>query len=187
MKPIAWLVGRGVWGCALAIGAAGCATAPAKPAPVGPPTAAPAAPAPADPGFEVSDGALVGEWAEFWAVSGGADTQRYTFWPDGRFEWQAAPGAAADPIRRRFGSWELVPGRLTLRVTGQELRPTCADQTRPCQSVREAVSSEEQLELGPCPANEEARALDASYRCMSIRGRAFWRRASPSSGGPSGP
>jgi hypothetical protein len=184
MKRIGWLVGRGVCGGALAVAVAGCATAPAKPAPVEPSSAAPAAPPPVDAALELSDGALVGEWAEFWAVSGGADTQRYTFWPDGRFEWQAAPGAAADPIRRRFGTWELGPGRLTLRVTGQELRSTCADQTRPCQSVTEAVSSEEQLELGACPANEEARALDASYRCVSIRGRAFWRRASPSSGGP---
>jgi hypothetical protein len=173
--------------CALGLGALcpgvlACATAPARSAPTAPLSTAPAPPA--EPSFEMSDGALVGEWAEFWALSGGAATQRYTFWPDGRFEWQAPQGAAAEPIQRRFGTWELAQDRLTLHVTGQELRATCADQTRPCQSVTEALSREEQLELGPCPANDEARALDASYRCVSIRGRAFWRRGSPATGGP---
>jgi hypothetical protein len=168
----------------LSIAAAGCATAPVKPAPVAVPSSAPvaapsspaSAPLAVEPSVELSDGVLVGEWAEFWALSGGANTQRYAFSADGRFEWQAAPGTGAEPIRRRFGSWELARDRLILHVTGQELRATCAEQARPCQSVTEALSSEEQLELGPCPPNEEAHALDASYRCLSIRGRAFWRR-----------
>lgn len=183
MKPLGPLAGRGLCGFALGVAVLGCATAPAGPAPVVPSSAsaAPGAPPPAEPSFEFSSRALVGEWAEFWALSGGAATQRYTFWPDGRFDWQASPGAANEPIQRRFGTWELTGDRLTLRVTGQELRATCADRTRPCQSVTEVLSSEEQLELGPCPANEEARALDASYRCVSIRGRAFWRRGSPPS------
>jgi hypothetical protein len=170
MKHVVVLAARGLRACVLCLGVAACATAPASPAPTVPPSAAPAPPV-AEPAFEMSDGALVGEWAEFWAVSGGAATQRYTFWPDGRFEWQAPPGAAADPIRRRFGTWDLAQDRLILHVTGQE-------------PAGEAASSEEQLELGPCPANEEARALDASYRCVSIRGRAFWRRGSPATGGP---
>jgi hypothetical protein len=180
MKHVVPPMARGLVACALCLAVAGCATAPPKAAPTAPAGAA----TPAEPSFEISDGALVGEWAEFWAVSGGAATQRYTFWPDGRFEWQAPPGAAADPIRRRFGTWELAQDRLILHVAGEDLAATCADHTRPCQSVTEARSSEEQLELGPCPANEEARALDASYRCVSIRGRAFWRRGSPATGGP---
>lgn len=167
---------------AVLMAVAACATTPSKPAPIAPSAPGPSAPSSTEPNFELSDGALVGEWAEFWALTGGAATQRYTFWPDGRFEWHAPPGA--DSIQRRFGSWELAQDRLTLHVTGQEVRATCADQTRPCQSVTQALSSEEQLELGACPPNEEARALDASYRCVSIRGRAFWRRGSPAGGGP---
>jgi hypothetical protein len=184
MKRISLRAAHGLCACALGLGVAACATASPKPAPTPPSSGAPGAPPPAEPDFEMSDGALVGEWAEFWAVSGGAATQRYMFWPDGRFEWQAAPGAAGDPVQRRFGTWELAHDRLTLHVTGQQRAATCADQTRPCQSVTEALSREEQLELGHCPPNDEARALDASYRCVSIRGRAFWRRGSPASGGP---
>jgi hypothetical protein len=132
--------------------------------------ASPAKPVPTAGAEAVSERTLWGQWAEFWAMSGGADTQRYAFSPDARFEWQAAPSAVTEPMRRR-GTWELAAGVLILHVTSQESRA----------NVTEAISSEERLELGACPPNEEAHALDASYRCISIRGRAFWHRPTKSS------
>ena len=35
----------------------------------------------------------------------------------------------------------------------------------------------ERFELGECAPNEEAQSVDASYACLSIAGRAFWRQS----------
>jgi hypothetical protein len=116
---------------------------------------------------------LEGSWVEFWALSGKTDTQRYTFLPDGRFGWQAAPGTAASPARR-FGRYEVQGAELVLRVQGEDTRGDCTDAT-PCRTFHDPAV-EVRFALGACPDNHEARSVDQSYRCTAVGGQAFWRR-----------
>jgi hypothetical protein len=141
-------------------------TAPAEPAAVQSPDASAALPA------------LPGRWVEFWALSGGgADTQCYAFFDDGRFGWHAA-AAGSDPDARRWGHYRVEDGALVLSVEGHEQRSGCEGTA--CR-LPFAQPQQQQLPLGECPANEEARRLDPAYVCVSIAGHAFWRdtKASP--------
>jgi hypothetical protein len=115
---------------------------------------------------------LEGSWVEFWALSGKADTQRYTFLADGRFGWQAAPGAADTP-GRRFGRYEVQAGELVMRVQGEDARGDCTD-AAPCRTFHDPAI-ELRMPLGACPDNSEASSLDQAYRCTAIGGQAFWR------------
>lgn len=142
---------------------AGCSKQP-EPAPVAEPSAGAEAP--------VDAAQLQGSWVEFWALSGKADTQRYTFLPDGRFGWQAAPDSTASPARR-FGRYELQGAELVLRVQGDDARGDCTD-AAPCRTFHDPAI-EVRLPLGGCPDNTEARSVDQSYRCTAFGGQAFWR------------
>ena len=179
-----WAMSRALWlGSALLL--LGCASTPqavtpepappappepAEPALVAPelPAAAPAAPPPP------TAAELTGDWVEYWAVSGATDTQRYTFGQDGRFEWHAA--AATPDVARRWGSFRVDGADLVLSCEGHEQRRDCKGQA--C-NVADQPAVEQRLLLGECPPNVEAKALDANYRCLSIGGHAFWRKASP--------
>jgi hypothetical protein len=109
-----------------------------------------------------------GTWAEYWAPAGRVETERYAFLADGRFGWLAPKqGRAADELAQRSGQYVVDGHDLVLRI----------DRERPMQGTSAAVSPvrAERVSLGPCPPNQEARALDASYTCLSIGGRAFFR------------
>jgi hypothetical protein len=122
---------------------------------------------------------LVGAWVEFWSVSGHADTQRYAFFEDGRFEWNAARDADAK-VTRRWGQWKLesagsptaAGAAIALSVQGHAERFGC-EGSADCR-VLDDPQIEERLQLGDCPQNDEAKALDASYRCLSLGAHAFW-------------
>lgn len=116
---------------------------------------------------------LHGSWMEYWALAGHADTQRYTFMPDGRFGWCAGPDVNAAPARR-WGRYSLSGDELVLSVQGEDATADC-DGKGPCRSAHQPAA-EQRLPLGACPPNDEARALDAHYRCISVGGQAFWLR-----------
>jgi len=161
-------------GFAVAVGCASCGcsqVAEAEPA-ASTPAAAPSTVAASTAGGEqpLAPEALHGSWVEYWAVSGRADTQRYTFTPDGRFGWCAGPSDAVPALR--WGRFSVSPDALVLSVQGEDARRDC-DGAATCRTVHEPAV-EQRLPLGPCPANEEARALDAHYRCVSVGGQAFW-------------
>lgn len=126
-----------------------------------------------DKDTDAAPGSMRGLWVEYWAVEGHADTQGYALFEDGRFGWRAASGAGGDVVRR-WGQWTTEGETLVLRVQGEELRGGCTGED--CKVLHDPAR-ELRLELGECPPNEEAKALDASYRCISIAGQAFWRRA----------
>ena len=119
--------------------------------------------------------ALSGVWVEFWALQGDADTERYALFDDGRFGWRA-PAAGASAVVRRWGQWTATPDTLVLSVQGEQKRSDCEGDA--C-TVAHQPALEQRLPLGDCPPNEEARTLDASYRCIGIGGQAFWRRPQP--------
>jgi hypothetical protein len=145
--------------------AAGCASSGSAPtAPSQPPAQSAGAEEPA---------ALDGLWVEFWALEGHADTQRFALFPDGRFGWCAAREGTSRGARR-WGTWSVQADSLVLQVKGQDSGKNCADAS--CR-VRHDPPLQERLPIGVCPPNEEAKVLDASYRCISIAGQAFWRRA----------
>jgi hypothetical protein len=157
----------------VALSAAACASQP-RPRPAvatrqQPPAVVAAQPAPA-----IAPQALVGTWLEFWAPAGRADTERYVFSEDGRFEWRAALSSNAK-VAGRTGQWALEPGRLgtllVLHVQADEERMGCEDAT--CR-VTHTPALEQKLPLGACPPNDEARALDPSYRCLGFDSHAFW-------------
>lgn len=147
------------------------------------PTPSAAAPATAAPvGAQPLAADLRGEWVEYWALSGGADTEGYSFTDDGRFMWRAAqkdqlPNAAIE----RTGTYRVETSgqapKLVLQVDSERFAP-CA---KPCTSsqaprdVHHATPVIESLEIGDCPKNQEAEQLDASYTCRAIGGKAFWR------------
>jgi hypothetical protein len=127
---------------------------------------------------------LRGEWSEYWAVAGKADTQRYTFSDAGEFRWTAAPSVsppqAGTPVLKR-GSFELRNSDqkrwLVLHVAATEL----AGCDSGCEAEEGAFVIEhspallEELELGECPPNAEAQHLDAQYACLALDDHAFWR------------
>ena len=170
----------GVITSALALGALACHREPAPPpeyAPMPASTAAPAEPAPAAaapapaakgaPGTEIA-----GEWVEFWALSGGADTQRYVFGPDGYFEWSAAE-TSKDAVVATFGAYTF--NGTTIDLTIKAERPRDSKCTDGCKSAVEPPRTA-QLAVADCPPNEEARSLDGRYRCLSFGDRPFWLR-----------
>jgi hypothetical protein len=107
---------------------------------------------------------LEGRWTEYWAPAGAAQTQEYLFFPDGRFGWQA-PADSNTPVTLRAGQYRVEDGELILFVH-REVGPGAGQSP-----------AEQRMELGDCPPNQEALAIDAGYRCVSVAGRAFWRRA----------
>lgn len=123
-------------------------------------SAEPASPA-ASAGAEA--GSIEGRWAEYWSVSGDVPTEQHVFEPDGRWTWQAAP-RSGEAVTSRAGHWRIEGDVLVLRVESEQDAPS--DPPR-----------EERVEIGECPPNDEARALDTSYDCRSFGGRAFWRNA----------
>lgn len=121
--------------------------------------------------------AVVGTWAEYWSVAGKAATSQYEFAADGTWKWHAVP-AAEPTVAERTGKWEMVDGVLVLTATAQEERAGCV---APCESVaprRVELNPPvvEKLPIGACPPNDEARKMDASYTCISLGDRAYWRR-----------
>jgi hypothetical protein len=116
---------------------------------------------------------MSGDWVEFWALEGRVDTQRYALLPDGRFEWTAAPQAGDSPLVRRWGRWRVEGDALVLSCEGQEQRSGCSGDA--CR-VLNNPAHEERVQLGECPPNQEAAALDPSYRCVSIAGQAWWQK-----------
>lgn len=160
--------------CSLSCALAACGACPKKTAEA-PPTAAASAPAAAAEPASPSAPDLTGFWAEFWAPpKGRAETQRFVFLGDGRFGWLAPRRDAApvDPLQRS-GRFSFEGQSLVLEVERERFADGRV--TEHAERVRMV------LELGECPDNQEARALDASYVCRSIGGRAFWRR-SPTAG-----
>jgi hypothetical protein len=148
--------------------AAGCASSESPPS--SPPEAVAASAGAEQP---ASTDTLDGLWVEFWALQGHADTQRFALFPDGRF---GSCAASEGPLRgaRRWGTWSVQGDTLLLQVNGQDSGKSCTD---PRCRIRHDPPLQERLPIGVCPPNEEAKALDASYRCISIAGQAFWRRA----------
>jgi hypothetical protein len=147
----------------------GCASSEPAPNPPAPSSS----PQTASAGAERANASLNGLWVEFWALEGHADTQRYALFEDGRFGWCSAREGAGQGARR-WGRWTADGETLVLRVEGRDQGSACQEPA--CRQSHEPPI-EERLQLGPCPPNEEAKALDASYRCISIAGQAFWRRA----------
>jgi len=177
MRTLAWAVlGLGI---AVACGSCGCSrAAEAEPAASTPVAVTPSMTAASTAGDEqrLAPEALHGSWVEFWAVSGRADTQRYTFTPDGRFGWCAGPSDAVPALR--WGRFSVSSDALVLSVQGEDARHDC-DGGAACRTVHQPAV-EQRLPLGACPPNDEARALDAHYRCVSVGGQAFWLGDAPS-------
>ena len=130
--------------------------------------------------------AIVGAWAEYWAVRGGADTQRYEFFEDGRFAWLAPAQAAASTSIRKTGTYSLeregARSLLVLRVAVERFAACderCAHHADGPQTVEHATPLVERYEIGECAPNVEAQALDGRYACRAIDGRAFWRNPEP--------
>lgn len=164
--------------CAVAAAGCGCRHS-AEAIPEATPLPA-STPVPASSGGEqpVADAPLTpetlhGSWVEYWALAGRAETQRYTFMPDGRFGWCAGPDSQAAPARR-WGRFSLAGAELVLSVQGEDASASC-DGKAGCRTAHEPAV-EQRVPLGACPANDEARALDAHYRCISVGGQAFWLR-----------
>lgn len=144
---------------------------PASTAAPSEPVAAAPASAPAAKGAPGTE--IAGEWVEFWALSGGADTQRYVFGPDGAFEWSAAD-TSKDAVVATFGAYTFDGTKVDLTIKAE--RPRDSKCTDGCKNAVEPARTA-QLAVAECPPNEEAKALDASYRCLSFGDRAFWLRA----------
>lgn len=142
--------------------------ASSAPPPPPPPPAASAAAAKGHPGTEIA-----GEWVEFWALSGGADTQRYVFGPDSSFEWSAAE-SSKDAVLATFGTYTFDGTHIALTIKAE--RPRDSKCTDGCKNAVEPPRTA-QLAVAECPPNEEAKALDASYRCLSFGDKAFWLRS----------
>jgi hypothetical protein len=153
--------------------ALGCAATPSATStePSAPATSGTELVAEAPDGKRAAPPDVTGEWVEFWALSGGADTQRYVFTSDGHFEWHAAT-SQTEPVVARFGTFAASGMFLDLAVRFEQASGAC---TTGCRTAVEPARIE-QIALAECPPNEEARALDASYRCLSFGDRAFWHR-----------
>jgi hypothetical protein len=164
------------FGVAVACASCGCSQVveaePATGTPATSTAASASTPAASTTGGEqpLAPDALHGSWVEYWALSGRADTQRYTFMPDGRFGWCAGPSDAVPALR--WGRFSVSADALVLSVQGEDARRDC-DGAAACRTVHEPAV-EQRLPLGACPPNEEARALDTHYRCVSVGGQAFW-------------
>ena len=120
---------------------------------------------------------VVGTWAEYWSVAGHATTAQYTFAANGTWTWRGAPNTEPT-VAGRAGRWELTDGALVLTATSQDEIAGCpaACDGGAARRVELKPPVVERLPVGACPPNDEARKLDASYTCMSLGDRAFWRR-----------
>jgi hypothetical protein len=116
---------------------------------------------------------LAGEWVEFWALQGAADTQRYVFGADGQFEWSAAV-ESQDAVLATFGSYVYDGTSIALTIKMERPRDLKCDAgcRKPVDPPRTV-----QLPVTDCPPNEEARALDGNYRCLAFGDRAFWLKS----------
>lgn len=130
---------------------------------------------------------LEGVWTEYWSVGGGeAETQRYAFLQGGGFQWTSDSAAAlptAGTPLRKTGSFELqqLDGRrvLLLHVTETELAgcdSACEGDDETAFHISHTPALLEELELGDCPPNAEAKNIDAKYACIALGDHAFWRR-----------
>lgn len=129
-----------------------------------------------------------GTWVEYWAVDGGADTQRYSFSELGRFEWsssysaQTSPQAPARAVRKA-GVFRVERNGPTPVLVLEVQHETFAACAAPCaaspepREVDHATPLVERFELGDCPSNPEAQRMDANYKCRAFGGKAFWRKA----------
>jgi hypothetical protein len=162
-----------LWACLSLASAAGCSSGANECA-----DRAQSAPA-ASTGGEAASAreTMVGTWAEYWSVAGQAATAQYVFHADGTYSWQAVP-QSEPTVAARAGKWELVDGTIVLTATSQDERPGCptACETGGARRVPLDPPIVERLTLDVCPPNDEARKLDASYTCVSLGERAFWRR-----------
>lgn len=131
-------------------------------------------------------GELAGQWLQYWSVAGEAESQRYTFLDNGEFRWAAAPTvsapAAGTPLRK-VGRWEIrqsEQGRsLILHVLATDLAgcdSACDSQEGRAFHVEHSPALLEEIELGECAPNAEARRIDAGYACVAFAEHAFWRR-----------
>ncbi len=119
---------------------------------------------------------VTGEWVEFWALTAdaGADSQRYVFAPDGHFEWHAA-ASAKEPMIARFGTFTASGMFLDVSVKLEQPQAGAAKCADGCRTAVEPARFE-QIALSECPPNEEAKSIDARYRCLSFNDRPFWHR-----------
>jgi hypothetical protein len=133
---------------------------------------------------EIHPDDLRGTWVEYWAVDGGADTERYSF-EAGHFDWHAAGQVRGQTAVRKAGAFRIVrdgPAAVLVLDVEHETFEGCA---APCASGGDAreVSHPspivERYELGECPSNPEAQRIDTSYTCRAIGGKAFWRKPPP--------
>ncbi len=120
----------------------------------------------------------MGTWAEFWSVSGEVPTEEHVLGADGVWSWRAAPNPDST-VLARAGRWALDGRVLVVTVEARDERASCASLDCEVGAARRVAvdpPERERLELGTCPPNDEARALDAAYECLSLGGRTFWRR-----------
>ncbi len=160
--------------CAFVLAACGaCPHEATQPQPLAAVARMPPAPA-APPPAPAAPPELHGFWAEYWALQGRAETQRYVFLADARFGWLAPQRDTPkqDPVQRS-GRFSIVAGDLVLQVESERFGDGHVAAHTPAVPLT--------LEIGDCPPNQEAQAVDASYVCQSIGGRAFWRRTKPDS------
>jgi hypothetical protein len=130
---------------------------------------------------------LRGNWVEYWAVNGAADTEGYSFSQDGRFTWRAPKNSQSpNTAIQKAGNYRVEHAgagqRLVLQIENERFAPCSA----PCESagaprdVQHSTPLTEQYEIGECPTNQEAEQLDSSYTCRAFGGKAFWRKLDPS-------
>jgi hypothetical protein len=130
---------------------------------------------------------LRGTWVEYWAVDGGADTERYSFSELGRFEWSSASPQAGQPAPqsavRKVGAFRIERSGSTPVLVLEIQHETfgacgtgCAGSNQE-REVDHATPLVERFELGECPSNPEAQRIDNSYTCRAFGGKAFWRKA----------
>jgi len=131
---------------------------------------------------------LRGTWVEYWAVDGGADTERYSFSELGHFEWNSTYSAQTSPHApqtavRKAGVFRLERNGSTPVLVLEVQHEAFAACAAPCEAttgpreVEHATPLVERYELGECPSNPEAQRVDASYTCRAFGGKAFWRKA----------
>jgi hypothetical protein len=130
---------------------------------------------------------LRGTWVEYWSISGRADTDRFAFDEQGRFDWHASAKAEAKPPTaiEKAGAFHVEhDGRAAVLVLEVERErfaacaAPCAQSAEP-REVEHSAPIVERYELGECPVNPEAERMDASYTCRAIGGKAFWRNVRP--------
>jgi hypothetical protein len=173
-----------MFGCLAGLGCSSRNAAPAE----GSAARSEGADAPQPSAAEVRPSDLRGTWVEYWAVDGGADTERYSFSELGNFEWTssyAAQASAAAPQTaiRKAGSFRIERNGSTPVLVLEVQHETFAACSAPCtgsnepREVDHATPIVERYELGECPSNPEAKQIDQSYTCRAFGGKAFWRKA----------